>query len=303
MELHIFDFDGTVFYSPSPSIRIKETHGANVYARLMRPLMDNGLGWFQSLTTLLPPAVPMAPSITDWYVAPVFKRMMELKQRQFDAAAIGVSECVKMFVLTGRDEKFRHRIEGLLTHAGLRDMLGAVFLKPHETYGTVKFKLETLYSLIAQHRPKHVYYYEDRAEQGHKLLDGIRLLSHALHPDAPESFYVHTAVFEENGALRPFSHERKEGDARCGPALRWWDETKRRASPDPLTSITPFIFTLLLIDPSLTSRCENLLTATTEDEVIAQLQYERDAYELSHPKEAKNNCRGRGSYRRYHSQK
>ncbi|RNF22345.1 OB fold-containing protein [Trypanosoma conorhini] len=304
MELHIFDFDGTIFYSPSPSARIKETHGANVYARLMRPLTDNGLGWFQSLTTLLPPAVPTAPPIQEWYLTPVLRRMMELRQRQRDAAAIGAPEDVKMFVLTGRDEKFRYRIEELLTHGGLRDMLGAVLLKPHETYGTVKFKLEALYSLIAQNRPKHVFYYEDRVEQGQQLLDGIRLLSQAVHPDAPESLYVHTAVLKESGEVHPTLLERRDGKARSGPALRWWDETRRRVAPDPLTSILPFTFTMLLIDPSLSSRCERLLSASAEDEVVAQLRYERDAYESSNPggPKKKSSFR-RGSNRHYYPKK
>ncbi|KAF8285726.1 hypothetical protein TcYC6_0032650 [Trypanosoma cruzi] len=287
MELHVFDFDGTIFYSPKPSARLKKTHGGNVYAKLMRPLQDNGLGWFQSLSTLSPPAVPKSPPIQDWYVAPVLRRLKELKQRQSDALATGASECVKIFVLTGRDEKFRSRIEELLTHAGLCDMMSAVFMKPHETYGTVKFKLETFYTLIARNRPNHVYYYEDRAEQGQQILDGIRMLSHAVHPNTPESFYVYSVILEETGAVCPFSQEEKNERGPCAPALRWWEETKRRASPDPLSSIALFTFTVLLVDPILAARSECSLTANAEDTLLSQLRYEREAYEFATPCEEK----------------
>ncbi|EKF26879.1 hypothetical protein MOQ_009410 [Trypanosoma cruzi marinkellei] len=298
MELHVFDFDGTIFYSPKPSARLKKIHGGNVYAKLMRPLQDNGLGWFQSLSTLSPPAVPKSPSIEEWYVTPVLQRLKELKQRQSDALATGASECVKIFVLTGRDEKFRSRIDELLTHAGLGDMMSAVFMKPHETYGTVKFKLETFYTLIARNRPDHVYYYEDREEQGQQILDGIRMLSHAVHPNTPESFYVYFVILEESGAVRPFPQEEKTERKPCGPALRWWEEIKRRASPDPLSSISPFTFTVLLVDPILSARSECSLTTSAEDNLLSQLRYEREAYEFSSPREEKKKVYSFGHPRR-----
>ncbi|ORC89176.1 uncharacterized protein TM35_000131800 [Trypanosoma theileri] len=288
MELHVFDFDGTIFNSPSPSTRIKETHGPSVYSKLMRPLQDGGFGWFQSLTTLTPPAVPREPTLEEWYVAPVIQRLRELEQRRRESASAGYPPNVKVCLLTGRDESFRQRIEELLAHAGLRGMMTAVLLKPHQTYGTVRFKLESLYALIAEHRPEHVFYYEDREEQGLKLLNGIRLLTRALHPGKPDDSVVNAVVMESDGELRP--HIVNKGNSSggamlepCNAAVRWWEETRKRAAPHPVTSIEPFIFTLLFVDPVLASRSESILTAEEENTLVSQLQYERDAYVSSNP--------------------
>ncbi|KAH9593497.1 Swiss Army Knife RNA repair protein [Trypanosoma melophagium] len=287
MELHVFDFDGTIFNSPSPSSRIKETHGPAVYSKLMRPLQDGGFGWFQSLTTLSPPAVPQQPSLEEWYVAPVIQRLRELEQRKKESAATGMPEMVKVCLLTGRDEAFRQRIEELLAHAGLRGMMTSVLLKPHQTYGTVRFKLEALYALIAEHRPEHVFYYEDREEQGLKLLAGIRLLTRVLHPGKPDDFVLNAVVLESDGELRP--HTVNKGNSPgvgldpCNAALRWWEETRKRAAPHPVSSIVPFYFKVLFIDPVLSSRSESILSAKEENALVSQLKYERDSYTRSNP--------------------
>ncbi|KEG10613.1 OB fold-containing protein [Trypanosoma grayi] len=287
MQLHIFDFDGTIFCSPTPSVRLKTLPKGNLYAKLMRPLQDGGLGWFQSLSTLSPPVVPEVPPIEEWYVAPVMQRLRELKHYCANAAAAGDSVPVKVYVLTGRDEKYRGRMEQILRHAGLNELVSDVFLKPHETYGTVKYKLEAFYTLIARHRPEHVYYYEDRAEQGAKLLAGIQLLSRAVHANEPASFHTYSLMLHKSGELHPIPPDGvhpDEGTLKpCNAALRWWEETQRRASPDPLKSIAPFTFTLIMIDPELTARCESILTSKAEDALVAQLRYEREAYNASHP--------------------
>lgn len=83
---------------------------------------------------------------------------------------------IKLFILTGRDEKYRARIEHLLAHAEILPSITKVFLKPFETAGTVRYKLDTFMHLIEQYKPSHVYYYEDRLEQGGKLLLGVRAI-------------------------------------------------------------------------------------------------------------------------------
>lgn len=282
MELHIFDFDGTIFYSPTPSERLKTSIGKRLHGKLLRPLQDGGLGWFQSPTTLLPPAVPQAPS-KEWYVLPVLQRLAELKKKKSAAAEMGSQDNFKVYVLTGRDEKHRARIEELLAHAGVRDMMSEVLLKPHETYGTVKFKLESFYRLIALNKPKHVYYYEDRHDQGYKLLSGIRLLSFAVHPNVPESFYVYCASLDGTGETQFFNPVDGTSKGPSAAVVRWWDETRRRTAPDPVSSIVPFAFTMFFLDPALASNGESLLPSNVETDLVTQLRYEKEAYDAAHP--------------------
>lgn len=197
LELHIFDFDGTLFNSPVPSKkqvqRLYPNH-PRLYDDLVDPVWSGGLGWFQSLQTLSPPAVPEAPEVGKWFIQPVVRHFLELlRTRRTPAAAQeGVEEegggaapaptspTALFFVLTGRDKKFQQRIESLLAHAGLLPHLTAVILKPHETYGTVKYKLETFAQLVERYQPSRVFYYEDRPEQGARLLEGVRKFQETL---------------------------------------------------------------------------------------------------------------------------
>lgn len=225
MELHIFDFDGTLFNSPAPrEAQVRAEHGAHMVGRLTQPMESGGLGWFQSLATLCPPTVPECPDEGRWFVTPVVERLRALcrdndnngKENPNHTVASTADDggddeegihrdgtghntassgnvnnsntttngSVACYVLTGRDEKYRARIEALLAQAGLLPLLSGVFLKPTETAGTVKYKLGTFLALVRQHSPSRVVYYEDRPEQGGKLYAGIRALQDAYYNPA-----------------------------------------------------------------------------------------------------------------------
>lgn len=222
VELHIFDFDGTLFFSPTaeaaaleaalklrspsatdaaalvdtPEVAAKKLHGL-----LRNPVSTGGLGWYQSLLTLSPPAVPARPEEGTWYVQPILAHMraivaarnamLQKKRRTTVVGAGGKStsagpdgatdEMPLLYVLTGRDTKYHDRIWTLLQHVGLDTEVEDVLLKPHETAGTVKYKLNQFFSLIQYHQPNRVFYYEDRVEQGGRLLEGVRVLEEMLY--------------------------------------------------------------------------------------------------------------------------
>ncbi|KAG8343105.1 hypothetical protein ERJ75_001237700 [Trypanosoma vivax] len=298
MELHIFDFDGTIFNSPVPSVRLRRVHGAKIFGELMRPLADKGAGWFQSLSTLSPPAVPRKPEVKEWYVLSTLDKLKVLEEQKGTPVEPGCPSPVDVCVLTGRDEKFRGRIEEILDNAGLLSVVSKLFLKPHETYGTVKYKLEVFTALITEKRPRHVYYYEDRVDQGMKLLEGVRLLFSAANRDNSSGVSIFVGMVDSNGALRPFvpeavSGNRAENDL-CGPVKHWWGATCRQFDSD-FSGLLPFSFTLVLIDPSSCLRCEQMLSAEEEDALVAQLMSERDSYRASNPRISSGS---RGPFRR-----
>lgn len=221
IELHIFDFDGTLFNSPTPSLAhaeyVSPGSGDFLHKKLLDPVWSGGYGWFQNLHTLTPPAVPQKPEISEWFVTPVLDYLKKLIHEDQEVRGGKVSEMEKSeegegrdphhvgcegseesvthfssslsenifpsrlyFVLTGRDQKFTSRIRELLDHAGVLSFLERVMLKPHESYGTVKFKLETFGDLVQIYSPSRVWYYEDRLEQGGKLMEGVRCLQKKL---------------------------------------------------------------------------------------------------------------------------
>lgn len=214
-EVHIFDFDGTLFYSPAPThsavealLSTQSTTAANgdqsdaaqtsaeqqdqqrteaankLYGHLLNPVDAGGYGWFQSLHTMSPPAVPAVPDPAVWFVAPILAHMRALVKRraeQLRNPKASQRDVPLLYVLTGRDAKYYDRIWTLLQQVGLDKEVEDVILKPHETAGTVHYKLNNFFKIIQYHRPSRVFYYEDRVEQGGRLLEGIRVLEEVLY--------------------------------------------------------------------------------------------------------------------------
>ncbi|KAK7198128.1 hypothetical protein NESM_000769200 [Novymonas esmeraldas] len=220
VELHIFDFDGTIFYSPAADadaladvlaeVNVAADGGGGggdaaaeakkLHGRLRNPVSSGGLGWYQSLATLSPPAVPEHPSEERWFVTPILAHMRAIvaarsalvKQRRptvgaGQAATRPAAEMPLLYVLTGRDSKYADRIWTLLQQAGLDKEVEDVLLKGGETAGTVKYKLNRFFSLIQRHHPTRVFYYEDRVEQGARLLEGMRALEEMLFSNASDA--------------------------------------------------------------------------------------------------------------------
>ncbi|CAC9489854.1 conserved hypothetical protein [Leishmania infantum JPCM5] len=212
VELHIFDFDGTIFFSPvadpnalaaalvaSGDLGAEDAAAAakRLHGELRCPVSSGGLGWYQSLSTLSPPAVPERPAEATWFVEPILTHMRAIvktrnsltKERRPNVGTHPAAATVDMpliYVLTGRDVKYCDRIWTLLQQAGLDKEVEDVLLKPTETAGTVKYKLNRFFSLIQYHRPARVFYYEDRVEQGRVLLEGMRALEEVLYTDVSD---------------------------------------------------------------------------------------------------------------------
>ncbi|KPA83903.1 putative mitochondrial hypothetical protein [Leptomonas pyrrhocoris] len=217
-EIHIFDFDGTLFYSPAPTraavaslarqtslegataagddastaagtpsvreAKEREREADRLYGSLINPVDAGGYGWFQSLCTMSPPFVPAAPDPSVWFVMPILTHMRALVGRRNAALHdphATAADTPLFYVLTGRDVKYADRIWTLLQHVGLDTEVEDVIVKPHETAGTVKYKLNNFFKIIQHHRPSRVFYYEDRVEQGGRLFEGIRVLEEVLY--------------------------------------------------------------------------------------------------------------------------
>lgn len=223
-EVHIFDFDGVLFYSPAPTRsavasltcpaaappckstveshaegvaapieatttaspeKLLEAEANKLYGTLLNPVDSGGYGWFQSLLTMTPPCVPEKPDPEVWFVTPIITHMRALVARRntllrTPQTSPPPEDMPLLYVLTGRDVKYYDRIWTLLQQVGLDNQVEDVILKPHEMAGTVTYKLNNLFRIIQNHRPSRVYYYEDRVEQGGRLLEGIRVLEEVL---------------------------------------------------------------------------------------------------------------------------
>lgn len=213
MELHVFDFDGTLFSSPVPDQKriFKLFRDKSLTGRLLSAPEDGGLGWFQRLESLSPPFVPAKPAIDKWYVLPVLnhlKKLIELEE------AGGESSGTRLFfILTGRSECYRGRITELLDHAGVGNHFKYVFLKPYPTFGTVKHKMNVFSQLIHEYRPSTIFYYEDRPRQGAQLYLGVRTLQERLYP--PSAAYIHSFCHVANAFL-----DENEGKGSSSSALK-----------------------------------------------------------------------------------
>lgn len=101
-ELHLFDFDGTLFRSPMPPKDYKGKKGE----------------WWRDWKSLSPPIVPEIPSDKWWN-----KKLVNQAKRSIS------NPRVYSVLATGRlDDKFRWRVPELLKHVGLN--FDAVYMKP-----------------------------------------------------------------------------------------------------------------------------------------------------------------------------
>jgi hypothetical protein len=161
MELHVFDFDGTLFRSPAPNPAL---HDRRTLEMIAQPRSNKGYGWFQHLATLSPPYVPDSPAADDpFFIQEIVGELRKAQAQGFPTA-----------VLTGRDEKYRTRIQAILASGGIA--VDEVILKPGENSGTVKYKAQTFLRLARKFNPKRIVYYEDRVDQGKKIVAAVRFL-------------------------------------------------------------------------------------------------------------------------------
>jgi len=130
--LHVFDFDGTLFRSPE------------------KPDWWGDKGWWGNPESLSPPCVPEKPG-PDWWVS---STVAEAKKSIADPETFTV-------LITGRlVKKFHARMFHLLGGVGLR--FDEVHLTPGG--GTLPFKLKVIESLIHKLQVEKIEVWEDRSE-------------------------------------------------------------------------------------------------------------------------------------------
>jgi hypothetical protein len=131
-ELHIFDFDGTLFKSPAP------------------PKSYGKRGWWDDPRSLEPPCVPEKPG-GEWYNSQV---VSAFKKAKANPQAVTV-------VMTGRLSHFRQRVSQLCTAGGISP--DELILKQSGGGATEAYKIGAMRYLLKQ-MPycKVVEFWEDR---------------------------------------------------------------------------------------------------------------------------------------------
>jgi len=128
-ELHIYDFDGTIFKSPAP------------------PLGYEG-DWWQDPSSLSGPCVPLRPG-GEWYIPKTLAAIQQSTARPD----------VYTIVMTGRREHFRPRVSRILANAGVRP--NELILKWGGS--TEAYKVKEMLYLLKQFPNVHtVVFWEDR---------------------------------------------------------------------------------------------------------------------------------------------
>jgi len=151
-ELHIFDFDGTLFRSPGP------------------PPEWDGDFWYEDETSLDAPYVPPKPGPEFWN-APVVASARK---------SIGDPDTLAV-VVTGRSahKVFKYRVPELLRGAGLR--FDDVYLNPG--MDTASFKKRVLYMLLQRHPSIDVVHiWEDDLDRIREYVQFLRHLGKQVFP-------------------------------------------------------------------------------------------------------------------------
>jgi hypothetical protein len=138
-ELHLFDFDGTLFRSPSP------------------PPWWEGKSWWVSPASLGPPCVPREPGL-DWWNEEVLDEALNSTR---DPEVLAV-------LLTGRNYNlggYRWRVPKLLSQVGLDFDIVKLNPKGGSSESTLNFKADEIAHLLELHPSiKFFRIWEDREE-------------------------------------------------------------------------------------------------------------------------------------------
>lgn len=156
-EIHVYDFDGTIFRSPVPSPRL--TADPSFASLVTAPVfVPGGLGWFQSKRTLQPPCVPWQPEFADtWYILQTCAEITNSLQKGHHVV-----------IMTGREHWFHERILDLLAIANLAPH--AFFTKPRPKMGTVAAKVEIILGQLDLCNDDSLYIVDDRKEQLERIV-------------------------------------------------------------------------------------------------------------------------------------
>lgn len=164
--IHVYDFDGTLVYSPTPDRLIDGVPAIEHYDRW---LADNGMpkrkfiGWWGRKETLLP---PIFGTWIDGKLAPPPEDLnVELADIVRDH---GQDEESLLLLMTGRHVKMTHTYDGVKQHVcrTILDAYGLKFDRYHYSIGqsTIKYKIEVI-QLYLEEFPgiRYIEIWEDRA--------------------------------------------------------------------------------------------------------------------------------------------
>jgi len=157
--LKIFDFDGTLFYSPLPNRKLWDN---KTFGKLWGDFSHGGYGWFQNELTL-----------DDKYINPddfIESTVKEVEKAMADPDAITI-------LLTGRTTAFEAQIKKLLYNRGLEfDEYG---FKPRDDFNpefTMSFKQRFIRQLVYKYEPVAIEMWDDRFKHVKRFSDFLGTL-------------------------------------------------------------------------------------------------------------------------------
>jgi len=151
--LNIFDFDGTIFHSPTPNAHLWDKQ---FFAELLNSTEKGGYGWFENVLTLSPPFVPFPPPVAMFNASVV----AEITESHRNPTAITV-------FLTGRKEYFGTIIKNILSSQNLHFQHYGFKPSDQRELQTIDFKTDYIKKLIQKYDPSFVQIWEDREYHVH----------------------------------------------------------------------------------------------------------------------------------------
>lgn len=168
--INIFDFDGTIFNSPTPS---RDLWDANMYDKLMSSPKQGGYGWYQNTLTL-----------DDKYISnSTFNEdvLSDIRKSMESPNAITV-------LLTGRTTAYSNIVQSIVACAGLEfDEFG--FKPLGERLTTFNFKTDFIKSLVNKYDACEVNLWDDRINhviRFREWLDFSGINGKVRHIDLPD---------------------------------------------------------------------------------------------------------------------
>jgi hypothetical protein len=172
--VNIFDFDGTIYRSPTPN---RDRLGRRLNGKLMSMPEQGGYGWFQNPLTL---DAKYTTDLGDLFNAEVIE----------DLRVSLADENAKTILLTGRTEAYTGRVKAILATLDGDVVFDDYLLKPITEDGkaresTANFKKRVIDDMIQKYNADEVNMWEDRYKHV-RLFDGF-LESHS----AVKTYNVH----------------------------------------------------------------------------------------------------------------
>lgn len=177
-QVHIFDFDATLFKSPK------------------KPDWWRG-SWWSNPASLSDPCVPTRPD-SDWWIQ---KQVSQAKQSIADSNTYAV-------ICTGRDQKVEKRLKEILRSGGLR--FDKVYLKPGGD--TESFKKTVLTELVKNFPGAELHFWEDRHDHLRSYMRHIRSLGGIGVPHPVPELYAEPLCTPEQMGMTARTATKSHGE-------------------------------------------------------------------------------------------